>query len=669
MKPRYTVLTVLVFLTFSCCTNEGTPPPAGNVRPYYAGRTAEAAGSTDEAAELYRLELERGGGDLVTREAAWRLLRLLLDEGAFREARRTARILIDRFERDGRALSFYAEACLAQGRNRQALWAAKEAWDSLAGPEELLLLAEASRRVGLDLWRTRMLDLFLHYPASEVHLRARNYLSLPFWEKPEGFLTILVRGKVLAAEGRNEEALDELLKCFGGGCPLSPLLVRETAALFDRADRREEGRDFFLRQLSDPAADYKDEVFGAMHDYVAESFAAEGRHNEAAAYLAALRTGGRPISDASARVLTTALMRVGGPDSVIDTVEDLLPELADPGVLSGLLDEILTYLVREGRWERIARLGKVLEQTGPRSEAARCAYITGRAMEEGYLSRDEAEPVDFFRTAGRLDPRGYYGFVSAPRLPGREVPLSGTASGADRAGTADEFVLGFFAAGLTDLALEETYGRIQDLGPAAAVAAAEAAAGQGYYLEALRIMLRWNAAQNTPPEEDPLRFLYPRWFHREITEAADRHGIPDHIFLGLVREESAFQYDIVSHAGAVGLSQLMPATAEYAAGLMSLDYYDIEDPADNTLIGSWYLARVRSNLPSYGHSLAAYNAGPGRTAGWVRWFGSLPADLFAEAIPINETRRYVKRVLVSSVYYGYLYSGIPPEETVRLYYF
>lgn len=667
MKPRYALPTILIFLVFSCCTSDSGPSPAGDLRPYYAGRAAEAAGNTVDAAEFYRLEIEGGGTDLITLEAARRRLRLLLDSDAFREARRTARPLIDRFQRDGTILGLYAEACLALGRSRQALWAANEARDALAGPEELLLLSESSRRVGLSLWEERMLDLFLHYPASEVHLRARNYLALPFWEKPEEGMQALIRGKALAAEGRNEEALEMLLKCFGGGYPLSPLLVQETAALFDTLGLREEGRDFFLQQLSDPAAEYSEALRSGMHDYVAGSLAAEGRHNEAAAYLSGLMEGRIQLSDTSARVLVSSLIKNGGPAAAVDMMEDLLPELSDPGVLSGVLDEIISYLVREGRWPRIARLGKVLEQTGPRSEASRCAYLAGRGLEEGYYSDGEEDPADYFQTAFQLDPRGYYGFVAAARLPGTEVSLSGTASVA--AGRADEFVLGFFNAGLTDLGLEETYGRIAELGPVGIAAAAEEAAGQGYYLESLRIMLRWNAAQDFPPADDSLRFLYPRWFHGEITEAAAIYGVPVHMFLGLVREESAFQYDIVSHAGAVGLSQLMPSTAEYAAGLMSLDSFGIEDPADNTLIGSWYLARMRSSLPSYGHSLAAYNAGPGRTASWMRWFGTLPPDLFAEAIPINETRRYVKRVLVSSVYYGYLYGGIPPEETVRLYYF
>jgi len=666
---------LLISLFMGCCTGTGEEPvAAGRVekgRAYYAGRAAEAQGKTEEAARFYRLQLEGDGTGMASLEAADGLLGILLDRGSFRRAYRLSRECVDRFGRDEKILLRYAEVCLALGKNRKALWSAHEAWDLHPGPEELLLLTEASRRAGLPVWTDRMMDLFLDYPASLVHVRAREHLGSAFPETLQDRALSLIRGKALAAEGRRDEALHHLQIYFRGDLPVSTLLVREIGSLFDAAERQEEGITFFSNRLNSPEETYPDEVRAVMHEQIGDFLLSSGHPAEAVNYLTAVGQSGKELTDAAAGTVLRALEYSSDLPTLVEAAVEILPTLSNPRTVSGFLDELVSSLVREALWDEIARLGPVLEETGPRIVAARCAFITGRLLEEGYIQRETGEsPEDLFRTAVRMDPLGYYGFVAAAGLSSEEggFSIDGSEDTEKTPGPEAEFILGFFEEGLIHEGLNEVYERIDRLGVGGATAIAKAAAERGYYLDSLRIMLRWNAARNTPPETDALYLLYPRWFRREITGAAGDHGIPLHIFFALVREESAFQPDIISHAGAVGLSQLMPETAAYTAGLMGLPSFTIEDPGDNTLIGSRYLAKLRSDLPTYAHSLAAYNAGPGRTAGWIRWFGTLPPDLFVEAIPITETRRYVKRVLVSSVYYGYLYDTVPPLETVLNYY-
>ncbi|MCB1312197.1 MAG: lytic transglycosylase domain-containing protein [Sedimentitalea sp.] len=108
-------------------------------------------------------------------------------------------------------------------------------------------------------------------------------------------------------------------------------------------------------------------------------------------------------------------------------------------------------------------------------------------------------------------------------------------------------------------------------------------------------------------------------------EAARKHAIPEDLFLRLVQQESGWNPHAKSHKGALGLAQLMPATAR-ALGV------DPHDPQQNLEGGARYLARQYREFGSWRLALAAYNAGPDA----VKKHGGVP--------PYNETRNYVKSI-------------------------
>lgn len=130
------------------------------------------------------------------------------------------------------------------------------------------------------------------------------------------------------------------------------------------------------------------------------------------------------------------------------------------------------------------------------------------------------------------------------------------------------------------------------------------------------------AADAIPRYDGPDRSPYIA----EARAAARRHGIPEDLFLRLVRQESGWNPRAVSRKGAVGLAQLMPGTARQLG-------VDPRDPAQNLDGGARYLALQHRKFGSWRLALAAYNAGPGA----VEKHGGVP--------PFRETRNYVRVIL------------------------
>jgi soluble lytic murein transglycosylase len=138
--------------------------------------------------------------------------------------------------------------------------------------------------------------------------------------------------------------------------------------------------------------------------------------------------------------------------------------------------------------------------------------------------------------------------------------------------------------------------------------------------------------------------------------AAGEWAVPTELALAIARQESEMNARAESPAGARGLMQLMPATAEHVAGELGLVFSEsrlTRDPHYNARLGTEYLARMlRRYDGSYLLAAAAYNAGPGRVDDWIEANGDprtkgTDVILWIESIPYSETRNYVMRVLES----------------------
>lgn len=128
---------------------------------------------------------------------------------------------------------------------------------------------------------------------------------------------------------------------------------------------------------------------------------------------------------------------------------------------------------------------------------------------------------------------------------------------------------------------------------------------------------KWD--ENTPEYRGKYKGVYLAL----AREAANRHGIPADLFLRLIQQESGWNAGARSHKGAMGLAQLMPATARNLG-------VDPNNPTENLEGGARYLKRQYQTFGTWRLALAAYNAGPGA----VKKYGGIP--------PYKETRNYVK---------------------------
>lgn len=160
--------------------------------------------------------------------------------------------------------------------------------------------------------------------------------------------------------------------------------------------------------------------------------------------------------------------------------------------------------------------------------------------------------------------------------------------------------------------------------------------------------------------------------HRDVmTTNTQRLGLDMAWVYGLIRQESRFIQTARSQVGASGLMQIMPATARWVAKKIGLDGFttdQIHDIDTNILLGTNYLSMVLNKLDgSQALATAAYNAGPGRPKAWIATL-SQPVEgaVFAESIPFNETRDYVKKVLSNATYYAALFDGKPQSLKARL---
>jgi len=351
---------------------------------------------------------------------------------------------------------------------------------------------------------------------------------------------------------------------------------------------------------------------------------------------------------------------------------DIKQETADARQQGARLAGIIRFALAD--YQGAARQFEAFTTVFPQSDFAPAAlYWTGRARE---AAGDQEGARLALQKVLKERPNGYYGMLAARRLAGLgagtptdnqtdpcfgpgDPPIPEEAKPVfERAGLLEQGLL-------PELALHELTtlaARLPD-DQAVGLRLARLATAQGDHQTAVRALTRAFPAclaRGSRTGLLPLRdMLYPSRFEDDIAQNLAGSSVDIRLIQGLVRQESFFNPDAVSAAGAVGLMQILPSTAKTLAekyGENNFDPATLKDPAVNIRLGvRYFLERYEEYGGNVAYALASYNAGRVKVDVWRKFLSGLDQELFIECIPYAETRDYVKRILRNQAMYALLY--------------
>jgi soluble lytic murein transglycosylase len=162
------------------------------------------------------------------------------------------------------------------------------------------------------------------------------------------------------------------------------------------------------------------------------------------------------------------------------------------------------------------------------------------------------------------------------------------------------------------------------------------------------------------PYTDYLYYLYyPYGYKEAVQKYSSQYNLDPLFTLAVIRQESLFEPDAGSYAGAQGLMQIMPATGEGIARQIGIPNYNVNmllDPDTNIKMGTFYLRQQLDNFnQNQFYCLGAYNGGPGRMSDWVSERGNMDIDEFIESVSYEQSREYIKTVMGNYYFYQMLY--------------
>jgi soluble lytic murein transglycosylase len=316
--------------------------------------------------------------------------------------------------------------------------------------------------------------------------------------------------------------------------------------------------------------------------------------------------------------------------------------------------------LRDGEW-RVVR-ESIDRMSFASAHQSTWIYWYGRAL--AAQGEEMGSRAYFLRIAGQSD---FYGLLAGEELgytltlpdvthvpSEQEVAAAAAEPGLKRA-------LELIRLGIRVEGVREWLFTIRSFDDARLLAAAELARRNGVYDRAIHTADRTSRLHN-------FALRYPVPYYDVFRGYAATHGVDEAWVLGLVRQESRFNTDARSSAGAAGLMQVMPRTARHVAAKIGMRNYRpkaVNDLETNVTLGTGYLRMVMEQLGHPVLASAAYNAGPARARRW-RDDKPLEGAIYVESIPFPETRDYVKKVMSNAVHYAAVLDKKPVPLKTRL---
>ena len=143
-----------------------------------------------------------------------------------------------------------------------------------------------------------------------------------------------------------------------------------------------------------------------------------------------------------------------------------------------------------------------------------------------------------------------------------------------------------------------------------------------------------------------ISFSYPVKYSAQVDSVCEQFDIPKSLFYSLIKTESNFNPKAKSSAGAIGLTQVLPSTAEYICTKNNLDYsnFNLYNPDNNLYIGAMYLDYLCDRFDNIYTALCAYNAGETVVRSWLNDTRYSYDQTSLYNIPYNETNNYINKI-------------------------
>ena len=308
---------------------------------------------------------------------------------------------------------------------------------------------------------------------------------------------------------------------------------------------------------------------------------------------------------------------------------------------------VIRYATQNQDWENLRKWTE--QKRAPKFNELRWKYWRARSLEE---TGDKKAADLIFKELARK--RDYYGFLSAEKLgkgyrfSDHRLPLNDSQKTKLLAKPSIVRARELLRLDMYEDARREWIHATRNMGRDQLINASVLADNWGWHDRTILTLGQAKAYND-------LSRRFPLPYNDIIQKYAEKRQLPTSIIYTLMRSESAFIHDVRSSAGAMGLMQLMPATAKQTARKIDYPYknsHQLTDPETNIALGTAYLEEM---LDKYDGNLimaaSAYNAGPHRVKRWRPKTGCMPGEFWAETIPFTETRRYVRRALFYSVLY------------------